>query len=163
MVAILTAIAMGAVGGVAIGRLTAHSGPTPVSPFGSSGDAANPNTAAPVVRAVCSSGTYRHIPGDYPEFGPPQTMGVGSAPDGIGSVFRVRASAQSVVAFYEHGAGQLNYVFKPRGGGGDPGQLWWWEQTDTNCRGTLDIAADPADGSYTLYSATLSDSAFDPG
>lgn len=114
----------------------------------------------PSSRAICNHGAYRHIPGDFPEYGPPQTVYVGAMPDGIGSVYRVEAPAPSVTAFYVTGAGQLNYVFQLQGDSTDPARLLWREQSDANCRGTLEVMTDPADSAFTLYAAEPSDAAF---
>ncbi|TMC89840.1 MAG: hypothetical protein E6J12_08650 [Chloroflexi bacterium] len=109
-------------------------------------------------KATCNRGTYRHIPGDFPEFG--STIFVGTTPDGIGSVYRVQAAAPNVTDFYMNGAGQLNYVFQLLGNSTDPAHLLWREQSDYNCRGTLDVKTDPADYDFTLYSAEPSDAAY---
>lgn len=114
----------------------------------------------PSSRAICNHGTYRHIPGDFPEYGPPQTVYVGTMPDGIGSVYRVEAPAPWVTAFYVNGAGQLNYVFQLQGELMDPARLLWREGSDANCRGTLTVKTDPADSTFTLYAAEPSDAAF---
>lgn len=116
--------------------------------------------ATPSPRAICNHGTYRHIPGDFPEYGPPQTVYVGTMPDGIGSVYRVEAPAQSVTAFYVNGAGQLNYIFQLQGHSMDPARLLWREESDANCRGTLTVKTDPANSEFTLYAAEPSDAAF---
>ena len=114
----------------------------------------------PSSRAICNHGTYRHIPGDFPEYGPPQTLYVGTTPDGIGSVYRVEAPAPSVTAFYVNGAGQLNYIFQLQGDSMDPARMLWREESDANCRGTLTVKTDPADSAFTLYAAEPSDAAF---
>ncbi|HEV2218430.1 MAG TPA: hypothetical protein VGV88_12770 [Candidatus Dormibacteraeota bacterium] len=111
-------------------------------------------------RAICNHGTYRHIPGDFPEYGPPQTLYVGTTPDGIGSVYRVEAPAPSVTEFYVNGGGQLNYVFQLQGDLIDPARLLWREDSDANCRGTLTVKTDPANSAFTLYAAEPSDAAF---
>jgi hypothetical protein len=110
--------------------------------------------------AVCSHGTYKHIPGDFPEYGPPQTEYVGTTADGTGSVFRVGAPVYPVVAFYINGAGQENYTFQLQGTSLSPATLLWREQSDFNCRGTLDVKTDPANPSFTLYAAEPSATAF---
>jgi len=97
--------------------------------------------------AICNRGTYLHIPGDFPEYGPPQTLYVGTTPDGRGSVFRV-------------GAGQVNYVFQLRTIDTAGAHLLWREQSDFNCRGTMTVQTDPADGAYTIYSAEPADVAY---
>lgn len=114
----------------------------------------------PSSRAICNHGTYRHIPGDFPEYGPPETLYVGTMPDGIGSVYRVEAPAPSVTAFYVNGAGQLNFIFQLQGNLMDPARLLWREQSDANCRGTLTVQTDPANSAFTLYAAEPSDAAF---
>lgn len=116
--------------------------------------------ASPTPHAICNRGTYRHIPGDFPEYGPPQTLYVGSTPDGIGSVYRVEAPAAYVTAFYVNGGGQLNYVFVLQGDSVDPASLLWREQSDFDCRGTLTVETDPADQFFTLYAAEPADAAF---
>ena len=115
---------------------------------------------SPGGQAICAQGRYKHLPGDFPEFGPPQTLYVGTTPDGIGSVFRVLAPAPNVTLFYMDGAGQLNYVFELQGNATDPGHLLWREQSDYNCRGTMDVKTDPADFNFTLYSAEPSNEAY---
>jgi hypothetical protein len=110
--------------------------------------------------AICNRGTYVHIPGDFPEYGPPQTLYVGTTPDGHGSVFRVQAPAASVTYFYAAGAGQVNYVFHLQTIDTDGAHLLWREQSDFNCRGTMTVQTDPADGAYTIYSAEPSDAAY---
>lgn len=112
------------------------------------------------LRAVCNKGAYVHIPGDFPEYGPPQTLYVGATPDGIGSVFRVRASGTAVALFYANGAGQLNYVFQLQGHSTDPAHFLWREQSDFNCRGTMTVETDPASFQYAIYSAEPADAAF---
>ena len=110
--------------------------------------------------AICNRGTYLHIPGDFPEYGPPQTLYVGTTPDGHGSVFRVEAPAPTVTYFYAAGAGQVNYVFELRTIATDGAHLLWREQSDFNCRGTMTVQTDPADGAYTIYSAEPADAAY---
>ena len=108
--------------------------------------------------AICNRDTYRHIPGDFPEFGP--TTFVGTTPDGIGSVYRTQAPAPNVTDFYMNGAGQLNFVFQLQGNSTDPAHMLWREQSDYNCRGILDVKTDPANYDFTIYSAEPSDAAF---
>jgi hypothetical protein len=110
--------------------------------------------------AICNRGTYVHIPGDFPEYGPPQTLYVGTTPDGHGSVFRVQAPAASVTYFYAAGAGQVNYVFHLQTIATDGAHLLWREQSDFNCRGTMTVQTDPADGAFTIYSAEPADAAY---
>jgi hypothetical protein len=123
-----------------------------------------PGTPTPghqsAAHAICNHGTYDHIPGDFPEYGPPQTLYVGTTPDGHGSVFRVQAQAPSVALFFANGAGQINYVFLLQGTSTDPASLLWREQSDFNCRGTMSVQTDPADPGYTIYSAEPSDAAY---
>ncbi len=111
-------------------------------------------------RAICNQGTYEHLPGDFPEYGPPQTLYVGTAPDGHGSVFRVQAPAASVTYFYAAGAGQVNYLFELQTIARDGAHLLWREQSDFNCRGTMSVQTDPADGAFTIYSAQPADAAY---
>src|SRR5690348_8777727 len=110
--------------------------------------------------AICNRGTYVHIPGDFPEYGPPQTLYVGTTPDGHGSVFRVQASAASVTYFYAAGAGQVNYVFHLQTITTEGAHLLWREQSDFNCRGTMTVQTDPADGAFTIYTAEPADAAY---
>jgi len=112
------------------------------------------------VQAICNHGTYNHIPGDFPEYGPPQTLYVGTTPSGHGSVFRVRAPADSVTNFYANGAGQVNYIFYVQTASTNPARLLWREQSDFQCRGTLVIQSDPADPDYTIYAAEPSTAAY---
>ena len=101
-----------------------------------------------------------HIPGDFPEYGPPQTLYVGTTPSGHGSVFRVGAPADSVIYFYANGAGQVNYLFYVQSDLPGMADLLWREQSDYRCRGTLAIQPDPADATYTLYTAEPSAAAY---
>ena len=110
--------------------------------------------------AICNRGTYLQIPGDFPEYGPPQTLYVGTTPDGRGSVFRVEAPAPTVTYFYAAGAGQVIYVFQLRTIDTAGAHLLWREQSDFNCRGTMTVQTDPADGAYTIYSAEPADAAY---
>ena len=110
--------------------------------------------------AICNRGTYVHIPGDFPEYGPPQTLYVGTTPDGHGSVFRVEAPAPTVTYFYAAGAGQVNYEFQLLTIATDGAHLLWREQSDFNCRGTMTVQTDPADGAFTIYSAEPADAAY---
>ncbi|HKV89067.1 MAG TPA: hypothetical protein VJT78_13820 [Candidatus Dormibacteraeota bacterium] len=123
---------------------------------------ASTHSASPqaVAHSICSHGAYRHMPGDFPEYGPPQTLYVGTTPDGIGSVYRVQASGWQVSEFYIAGAGQLNYVFSLQGSSIDPATLLWREQSDFNCRGTLNVETDPSNSFFTVYAAEPSDAAY---
>jgi len=67
------------------------------------GSGAPPASQGGSAHAICNRGTYLHIPGDFPEYGPPQTLYVGTTPDGHGSVFRVEAPAASVTYFLRRG------------------------------------------------------------
>ncbi len=125
---------------------------------GGSGASATSQASKP--RAICNQGTYDHIPGDFPEYGPPQTFYVGTTPDGHGSVFRVQAPAYSVTYFYAAGAGQINYVFELQTIASDGAHLLWREQSDFKCRGTMSVQTDPADGAFTIYSAQPADAAY---
>jgi hypothetical protein len=116
--------------------------------------------SSPSPQAICNHGTYVHIPGDFPEFGPPQTLYVGTTPSGHGSVFRVGAQADSVIYFYANGAGQVNYVFYVQSEAPNTALLLWREQSDFKCRGTLAIQPDPADADYTIYSVEPSTAAY---
>ena len=71
------------------------------------GSGAPPASQGSSAHAICNRGTYLHIPGDFPEFGPPQTLYVGTTPDGHGSIFRVEAPPATVTYFYAAGAGRL--------------------------------------------------------
>jgi hypothetical protein len=110
--------------------------------------------------AICDRGTYLHIPGDFPEYGPPQTLYVGTTPDGHGSVFRVQAPVADVTYFYAAGAGQVNYLFELRTIDTDGAHLLWREQSDFNCRGTMTAQTDAADSAYTIYTAEPADAAY---
>src|SRR5438034_8838434 len=81
-------------------------------------------------------------------------------PDGHGSVFRVEAPAATVTYFYAAGAGQVNYVFELRTIDTAGAHLLWREQSHFNCRGTMTVQTDPADGAYTIYSAEPADAAY---
>jgi hypothetical protein len=65
-----------------------------------------------------------------------------------------------VTYFYAAGGGQVNYVFELRTISTDGAHLLWREQSDFNCRGTMSVQTDPADGAYTIYSAEPADAAY---